>query len=73
MYKSPDYSSVCTLIHEFMHATNIGKHIKIGSVEDNLLRLEFTEFVSIYFEFYARDYLINKCNIDNNKIDFTER
>ena len=74
LYKNPDYYTICVLVHEFMHVTNhkgdlVNKETKI----DGILRREFTEFVSIYFEFYAREYLMNKYNVENNMIDFSER
>ena len=47
-----NYNDVRILIHEFIHYTN-GKKISTNSHY-------FTEFLSIYFEFYAIDYLLKK-------------
>ncbi len=49
-----NYEDVVTLIHEYIHYTN-------GKINEDLEnRHMLTEYVSIYFEMYARDYLINK-------------
>ena len=47
-----NYNDVRLLVHEFIHYTN-GKHISPN-------RHYFTEFLSIYFEFYTIDYLLKK-------------
>ena len=74
MYKQPDFYSVCILIHEFMHSTNIKKIDKKNPLDNkDIFRNELSEFVSIYFEMYAREYLINKLNVNNNMIDISER
>ena len=74
LYKNPDYYSVCTLIHEFMHFINHMKEKLNTNIDDNMiLRKEFTEFISIFFEFYTRDYLMKKYNLNNNQFDFSER
>ena len=74
LYKNPDYYSVCTLIHEFMHVLNHMKEKLNTNLDDNKnIRTEFTEFISIFFEFYARDYLMKKYNLNNNQFDFSER
>ena len=74
LYKNPDYCSVCTLIHEFMHVLNHRKEKVYTNLDNNKnIRTEFTEFISIYFEFYAREYLMKKYGINNNQIDFSER
>ena len=57
-----NYHDVITLIHEFFHYINFNTELK----NDNLYLL--TEFISIYFENYAVNYLINK-NIDYNQIN----
>ena len=54
-----NYHDVALLIHEFFHYTNSKTKLK----NDNLYLL--TEFISIYFENYAVNYLIN----DNIKFD----
>lgn len=47
-----NYNDVRVLVHEFIHYTNGKKY----SMNRNYL----TEFLSIYFEFYAIDYLLKK-------------
>ena len=65
-----NYSSVCSLVHEFMHYTNLIANLYNKSNPDNyLFRMELTEFISIYFEMYARDYLLNNYDIDKEDID----
>lgn len=59
-----NYSDVITLVHEFIHYTNS----KNKSINRHLL----TEFLSIYFELYATNYLINK-GISKEEIDYNER
>lgn len=56
-----NYDDVWILVHEFIHYTN-GK-------EDYTIRHYLTEFLSIYFEFYAIDYLFKK-DIDKDEIDY---
>lgn len=60
-----NYSDVRVLIHEFIHYTNSGIHI-------NHCNSLLTEFLSIYFEQYAIDYMINK-GIDKKEIDYNGR
>ena len=60
-----NYDDVVNLIHEFIHYTNGGKNITKN-------RVLFTEFLSIYFETYAIDYLIKK-GINKNEIDYEIR
>jgi len=48
-----NYSDVVSLVHEFIHYTN-GKNKRSNN------RYLLTEFLSIYFEMYAVDYLIEK-------------
>ena len=55
-----NYNDVRLLVHEFIHYTN-GKHISPN-------RHYFTEFLSIYFEFYTIDYLLKK-GINKDEID----
>ncbi len=59
-----NYNDVISLIHEFIHYTN-GK-------EDSKNRYYFTEFLSIYFEFYAIDYLLKK-GMNSEEIDYFHR
>ena len=59
-----NYNDVRLLVHEFIHYTN-GKHISPN-------RHYFTEFLSIYFEFYAIDYLLKK-GINKDEIDYFYR
>lgn len=60
-----NYDDVRTLVHEFIHYTN-GKNFSIN--RDN-----FSEFLSIYFEFYAIDYLFKKKEINKEEIDYLYR
>lgn len=59
-----NYNDVRLLVHEFIHYTN-GKHISPN-------RHYFTEFLSIYFEFYTIDYLLKK-GINKDEIDYFYR
>jgi len=59
-----NYSDVRILVHEFIHYTN-GKKFSIN-------RNYFSEFLSIYFEFYAIDYLLKK-EINKQEIDYLFR
>lgn len=60
-----NYNDVISLIHEFFHYTN-------GCAKTTRIRHLLTEFISIYFETYAIDYLINK-GIDKDEIDYEIR
>lgn len=60
-----NYDEVCTLVHEFMHMMN-------GLEKPTKVRHVLTEFISIYFEEYARTYLLDK-GIDRKKLDFNGR
>lgn len=59
-----NYNDVRLLVHEFIHYTN-GK----GQLTN---RKFFSEFLSIYFEFYAIDYLLKK-GINQEEIDYLYR
>lgn len=59
-----NYNDVRLLVHEFIHYTN-GKKQSIN-------RNYFGEFLSIYFEFYAIDYLLKK-GISKEEIDYLYR
>ena len=59
-----NYNDVRLLVHEFIHYTN-GK-------KDSINRHYFTEFLSIYFEFYTIDYLLKK-GINKEEIDYFYR
>lgn len=60
-----NYNDVVNLIHEFIHYTNGDKKVTRN-------RYYLTEFLSIYFETYAIDYLINK-GINKDEIDYEIR
>jgi hypothetical protein len=60
-----NYDDVLSFVHEFIHFTN-GKE-KIGANWNAL-----TEFLSIYFEIYAAEYLFNK-GIPNDEIHLMDR
>lgn len=60
-----NYDDVINLVHEFIHYTN-------GKSEVTRNRDLLTEFLSIYFETYAIDYLINK-GINKDEIDYEIR
>lgn len=60
------YDDVGTLIHEFMHYTNIqDKHTYNARF--------LTEFISIYFQEYAKRYLIEKKEINTEEINTNSR
>lgn len=60
-----NYSDVGSLVHEFIHYTN-------GKNNNTIKRRILTEFLSIYYENYAIDYLIDK-GIPKEEIDYTIR
>lgn len=60
-----NYDEVCILVHEFMHMMN-------GLEKITKVRHVLTEFISIYFEGYARIYLLNK-GIDRKNLNFNDR
>lgn len=62
--RSFNYNDVIELIHEFIHYTNIHKNSKNWGY--------FAEFLSIYFELFAIDYLIDK-GIRKEEIDYFSR
>lgn len=59
------YVDVAVLIHEFIHYTNSESVMSIN-------RYLLTEFLSIYFEMYAINYLIDK-GINKEELDFNDR
>ena len=59
-----NYSDVRLLVHEFIHYTN-GK-------KQSMNRNYFGEFLSIYFELYAIDYLLKK-GVNKEEIDYLYR
>ena len=61
-----NYIDVVTLIHEFFHYTN---HLE---EKESINRYLLTEFISIYFEMYAKDYLLEK-GISLEEINFNDR
>lgn len=61
-----NYLDVSTLVHEFMHYTN--SLTKDYSLNRHIL----TEAISIYFESYAKNYLLSK-GIDQSELWFNER
>lgn len=63
-----NYSDVRILIHEFIHYTNSSKREKM-SINQYLL----TEFLSIYFEIYTIEFLINNKHISKKEIDYYDR
>lgn len=60
-----NYNDVCILVHEFMHKMNCSKKTSIN-------RYLLTEFISIYFEEYARNCLLKK-GIEREKLCFNYR
>lgn len=60
-----NYDDIINLVHEFIHYTNDSDNITRN-------RSLLTEFLSIYFETYAIDYLINK-GINKDEIDYEIR
>lgn len=66
IYRKFNYDDVIVLIHEFVHYTN-------SFAEMTYMRDFLTEFISIYFEEYARNYLIENISDDNIKKSINER
>lgn len=66
MHREFNYLDVSTLVHEFMHYTNA------LTKEYSLNRHFLTEAISIYFESYAKNYLLSK-GIDQSELWFNER
>lgn len=63
-----NYLEVCSLIHEFIHKMNFDLSKKSSTPTRTVL----TEFISIYFEEYAKRYLLNK-GISKKELFFNER
>lgn len=61
-----NYGDVILLIHEFIHYTNDKEKYSIN-------RYLLTEFLSIYFELYSINFLIDNKNISKNEIDYFDR
>ena len=61
-----NYLDVATLVHEFMHYTNV--LTKLYSINRHII----TEAISIYFEEFAKIYLLKK-GIDKSELWFSER
>lgn len=59
-----NYSDVVSLVHEFMHHTN-----RFLSSVDDVNSQKYTEYISIYFEFFALDYLVNEKNVKKEDIN----
>lgn len=59
-----NYNDVMALVHEFIHYTNGKKFSKS--------RKYLTEFLSIYFDFFTIDYLLEK-GINKEEIDYLRR
>lgn len=58
-----NYDDVVTLVHEFIHYTNIGKSNNYNE------RYLLSEFLSIYFELYATNYLLTVKKVPKNEVD----
>ena len=68
------YNDVLTLVHEFIHHTNSRMARKFEkNHKTEIINKTFTEFVSIYFEIMACDYLIQVKNISLDMIDCSWR
>lgn len=65
-----NYNEIIVLIHEYMHYTNFIPE-ENGSMVKN--RYLLSEFISMYFELYATNYLITKKNIDLKEINVFSR
>lgn len=61
-----NYTDVVNLIHEFIHHTNSEKNVTIN-------RYLLTEFLSIYFEIYAQQYLIEHYHVSKDSIGINDR
>ena len=72
------YETIKTFIHEYMHFISgnnvpkkvIGDHI---SYKKNIDEQKYGEFISIYFEEYAKDYMVNRFEKPNDEFDNTFR
>jgi hypothetical protein len=61
-----DYQDISTLIHEFFHYIN-------RNVVKTINYKFLGEFISIYFEEYAKRYLMNKRNLTSEDVSLNER
>lgn len=61
-----NYSDVVILVHEFMHYTNVASYVSVN-------RYLLTEFLSIYFELYATNYLINEKKVPKDEVNYNLR
>jgi len=73
IYRENNFNDVCTLVHEFMHhitGYNVDSDDKYYYYsKEYIIKKKYTEFISIYFEMYAKDYLINRFNIPKEEFD----
>lgn len=72
------YETIKTFIHEYMHyisGNNVPKNEYGGLTiyKKNINEQKYGEFISIYFEEYAKDYMVNNFNINNDEFDSTFR
>lgn len=72
------YETIKTFIHEFMHfvsGNNVPKKEFGNEViyNKNIDEQKYGEFISIYFEEYAKEYMVNKMGISNDEFDNTFR
>lgn len=73
LFSIDPYTDICIIVHEFMHYTN-SKNSKNKSalydyLEEGKYKSKYTEFISIYFEKYARDFLVNNYNLPLNSFN----
>lgn len=61
-----NYNDVDTLVHEFIHYTNVASSVSVN-------RYLLTEFLSIYFELYATNYLINVKKVPKDELNYNWR
>lgn len=64
--RSFNYTDVKILVHEFFHYLNLNDILSFN-------RVFFTEFISIYFELKAQNYLLEEKKIPNDEIDINDR
>ncbi len=72
------FDTVKTFVHEYMHyisGNNVPKNEYGGLTiyKKNLNEQKYGEFISIYFEEYAKNYMVENFNIPNEEFDNTFR
>lgn len=67
MNRSFNYDDVIVLVHEYIHYQNVKEY------KSSIFHYLISEFLSIYYEIYAGEFLVKQKGIAISKIDFDKR